>query len=128
MTRLSKSRIMSSLQCLRRAHLEVNRPELARFSAQTQAAFDLGHEVGDLAVKLYGGGEGNYIDYTGGSLGPALEQTRKLMTSLWRGPVFEATLQHDGVLVREDVLLPVAADGRESWPRFGLGCCSPIAL
>jgi len=114
-TRLSKSRIMSSLQCLRRAHLEVNRPELERFSAQTQAAFDLGHEVGDLAVKLYGGGEGNYIDYTGGSLGPALEQTRKLMTSLWRSPVFEATLQHDGVLVREDVLLPVAADGRESW-------------
>lgn len=115
MTRLSKSRIMSSLQCLRRVHLEVNRPELARFSAQTQAAFDLGHAVGDIAVQLYGGGDGSYIDYAGGSLGPALEQTRKLMTSLWRGPVFEATLQHEGVLVREDVLLPVAADGRESW-------------
>jgi hypothetical protein len=37
------------------------------------------------------------------------------MTSMFRGPVFEATLQHDGVLVREDVLLPTRADGRDSW-------------
>jgi len=106
---------MSSLQCLRRVHLEVNRPELARYSTQTQAAFDLGHQVGDLAVQLYGGGNGTYIDYAGGSLGPALQETRKLMTSMFRGPIFEATLQHDGVLVREDVLLPVIDDGRDSW-------------
>jgi hypothetical protein len=114
-TRLSKSRIMSSLQCLRRVHLEVNRPVLMHYSKQTEAAFALGHEVGDIAVQLYGGGEGAYIDYSGGSLGPALEQTRELMTSLFRGPIFEATLQHEGVLVREDVLLPIVVDGQESW-------------
>jgi len=114
-TRLSKSRIMSSLQCLRRVHLEVNRPELARYSKQTEAAFALGHEVGDIAVRLYGRGEGTYIEYAGGSLGPALAQTRELMTSLFRGPLFEATLQHDGVLVREDVLLPISDAGRDSW-------------
>jgi len=106
---------MSSLQCLRRVHLEVNRPELATFSPRTQAAFDLGHEVGDIAVRLYGGGQGAYIEYDGGSLGPALEQTRELMASPLRRPIFEATLQHDGVLVREDVLLPLVADGRDSW-------------
>ena len=115
MTRLSKSRIMSSLQCLRRVYLEVNRPELALYSTQTQAAFDLGHQVGDVAVQLYGGSNGAFIDYAGGSLGPALRQTRSLMTSMFRGPIFEATLQHDGVLVREDVLLPIVADGRDSW-------------
>jgi hypothetical protein len=114
-TRLSKSRIMSSLQCLRRVHLEVNRPELATYSPRTQAAFDLGHVVGDIAVRLYGGGQGTYIEYQGGSLGPALEQTRELMASPLRRPIFEATLQHEGVLVREDVLLPVVADGRDSW-------------
>jgi len=114
-TRLSKSRIMSSLQCLRRVYLEINRPELARYSSRTQAAFDLGHQVGDVAVQLYGGANGAYIDYAGGSLGPALRQTRKLMSSMVRGPIFEATLQHDGVLVREDVLLPIDDEGRDSW-------------
>jgi hypothetical protein len=113
--RLSKSRIMSSLQCLKRVHLEVNQPELARYSKATLAAFELGHEVGDVAIRVFGGGEGVYIDYGGGSLAPALAQTRELMTSLFRGPVFEATLQHDDVLVREDVLLPVTAGGHDSW-------------
>jgi len=114
-TRLSKTRLMSSLQCLRRVHLEVNRPELAHYSKQTESAFALGHEIGEIAVELYGSGTGTYIDYAGGSLGPALQQTRKLMDSLVRAPVFEATLQHDGVLVREDVLLPTVVDGRDSW-------------
>jgi len=106
---------MSSLQCLRRVHLEVNQPELARYSRQTEAAFALGHDVGDVAVQLYGGGEGTYIEYNGGSLAPALKQTRDLMDSLFPEPIFEATLQHDGVLVREDVLLPVDAGGERSW-------------
>ena len=44
MPRLSKSRIMSSLQCLKRVHLEINRKELAHFSRATEAAFALGHE------------------------------------------------------------------------------------
>src|SRR6056300_1606055 len=105
---------MSSLQCLRRVHLEVNRPELMHYSKQTEAAFALGHDVGDIAVQLYGGGQGTYVAYTGGSLAPALAQTRDLMTSLFRGPIFEATLEHEGVLVREDVLLPTVVDGQES--------------
>jgi hypothetical protein len=110
---------MSSLQCLKRVHLEVNQPELARYSRATEAAFSLGHEVGDIAIRLYGGGQGHYVDYDGGSLAAALAQTRELMTSLFRAPIFEATLQHDGVLVREDVLLPTIVDGpdggTQSW-------------
>jgi hypothetical protein len=113
--RLSKSRIMSSLQCLKRVHLEVNAPGLARYSKATQAAFDIGHKVGDVAVRLYGGDEGIFIDYNSGSLGPALARTAELMNSLVRVPVCEATLQHDEVLVREDVLIPVSAEGRDSW-------------
>jgi len=112
MRRLSKSRIMSSLQCPRRVFLEVNHPYLASYSKSTEAAFALGHQVGALAVQLYGGDEGVYIEYAGGSLSPALRQTEDLMTSMFRTPIFEATLQHDGVLVREDVLLPEEGD---SW-------------
>jgi hypothetical protein len=106
---------MSSLQCLRRVHLEVNRPELARYSKATEAAFALGHEIGDIAVRVYGGDQGSYIPYDGGSLAPALRQTRELMSSMFRIPLFEATLQHDGVLVREDVLLPVDDGSGPSW-------------
>ena len=113
--RLSKSRIMSSLQCLKRVHLEINRKDLAHFSKQTEAAFALGHEVGDLAIQLYGGNSGTFIDYKGGSLKGALKQTEQLMTSMFRAPVFEATLQHEGVLVREDVLLPHDDAGDDNW-------------
>ena len=117
--RLSKSRIMSSLQCLKRVHLEIHRKDLVHYSKATEAAFSLGHEVGDIAVQLYGGtsGEnaGTFIEYNGGSFARALAQTRELMNSVFHAPVFEATLQHDGVLVREDVLLPLDENGDNSW-------------
>jgi hypothetical protein len=115
MARLSKSRVMSSLQCLKRVHLEVNRRDLVHYSSATEAAFALGHEVGDIAIQLYGGDSGTFIEYAGGSLKQALIQTEELMSSLFRAPVYEATLQHDGVLVREDVLLPLTEDGADSW-------------
>lgn len=114
-TRLSKSRIMSSLQCPKRAHLEVNRPALARYSRATQAAFALGHEIGEIAAGLLGGEDGVLVEYSGGSFTAALSLTTELMSSMVRSPIFEATLQHDAVLVREDVLVPVKADEKASW-------------
>lgn len=113
--RLSKSRIMSSLQCLKRVHLEVKRPELAKYSTATRAAFALGHDVGAIATRLFGGENGVMVEYPGGSFAAPLALTAELMSSMLRAPIFEATLEHDGVLVREDVLLPVDADGRPSW-------------
>ena len=115
MPRLSKSRIMSSLQCLKRVHLEINRKELAHYSTQTEAAFALGHEVGDMAIKLYGQEGGTFIEYNGGNFAGALGQTADLMSSMFRAPVFEATLQYEGVLVREDVLLPISDGGNDTW-------------
>ncbi len=106
---------MSSLQCLKRVHLEINHPELVRYSKSTEAAFALGHEVGDIAVQLYGGDEGSYIEYSGGSLSRALRETEKLMSSMFRTPIFEATLRYEDVLVREDVLLPIEEEGGNSW-------------
>lgn len=111
MARLSKSRVMSSLLCLKKVWLEVHRRDLAVISPSTQAAFNIGHSVGDIAIELYGQGTGEFIPYSGGSLDPAVRRTHELMDGMFPAPVFEATLEHDGVLVREDVLLP--ADG--SW-------------
>jgi len=106
MARLSKSKIMSSLQCLKKVYLEVHRRDLIQHSASTLAAFALGNSVGDIAIEIYGKGEGEFIPYEGGSLSPAIRQTKTLMDGMFRGPVFEATLQYQDVLVREDVLLP----------------------
>ena len=120
MARLSKSRIMSSLQCLKRVHLEINRKDLVHHSKATEAAFALGHEVGDIAIQIYGGAKsedngGAFIEYNGGNFSGALAQTEELMTSMFRAPIFEATLQHDGVLVREDALLPCDVSEGNSW-------------
>ena len=111
---------MSSLQCLKRVHLEIRRKDLIHYSKATESAFALGHEVGALAIQLYRdqtseGMDGNFIEYKGGNFSAALKQTRQLMTSMFRAPIFEATLQHDDVLVREDVLLPHIVNGEESW-------------
>lgn len=110
MARLSKSRIMNALQCTRRVRLEHQHPELAEVSDAAQAVFATGHAVGELAVALYGGEGGHFIDY-GEDLGDALRETRQRMGATPRRPIFEATLEHQGVLVREDVLLPAG----EGW-------------
>lgn len=112
MNRLSKSRIMSALQCPKKAWLEVHRKDLAKYSPQTLAAFEIGHAVGRLAQQTYGGDAGVEIQWAGGSFGPALAQTRALLQDLLPVPVFEATLEYQDVLVREDILLPVAGGWR----------------
>lgn len=102
---LSKSRIMSALQCRKRLYFEVHHPELREISAATQAAFDTGHRVGDVAQQIYGQGRGILIEY-GPGLAKALRDTESLMSAGVDEPIFEATFSHGGVLVRLDVLIP----------------------
>ena len=49
---LSKSRLLAYRQCERRQWLEIHRRDLIEVSAQEQARFDAGHQVGELARKL----------------------------------------------------------------------------
>ena len=93
MAGLSKSRIMSSLQCLKRVHLEIHRKDLLEYSKATEASFAIGHEVGDMAIQLYGRGRGTEVEYGMGNLSQALATTSKLMTSGTQEPFFEATLE-----------------------------------
>lgn len=53
---LSKSRILSGLQCPKRLYLEVNQPNLAQVEARTERTFAIGHQVGDVAQLLWPGG------------------------------------------------------------------------
>lgn len=103
---LSKSKLMAARQCLKRVYLEVNHPTLAVITAETEQAFAFGNAVGDVAQQIYATDDAVTIPYEGG-LGHALRKTRRLLAGGPRFPIFEATVEHDGVLVRVDALLPV---------------------
>jgi hypothetical protein len=104
MAGLSKSRLMSYLQCPKRLWLEKHRPELAEISADTQAAFDAGHEVGAVARRLYDpAGTGTLISGERG-MSAALRDTTAALRKGADTPLFEATFERDGLLVRADVL------------------------
>ena len=96
---------MSARQCSKRLYLELQRPDLLVYSSATKAAFATGHRVGDLARAIYGGPDAIHIPYEGG-LTDALKKSRRLVDDGVLVPVFEATFQFDGVLVRVDALLP----------------------
>jgi len=103
--RLSKSRILSGLQCSRRLWLETFRRDVMEASADAQAAFDAGNALGELARELYGPGLliGHVED-----IPEALRETDDAFRAKGKRQVlFEAALQHDGVVVRADVLMPV---------------------
>ncbi len=107
---LSKSRLISAWQCARRLHLEKHHPELGETSSSTEALFAVGNQVGAIAQDIYGTHDSLEIPYNR-RLSVAVRQTTKLLADGARFPIFEATFQHDGVLVRVDALLPEGNNG-----------------
>jgi len=97
---LSKSKIISGLQCPKRLYLEINQPELADDSG-SQMAFAIGNAFGALAQTLYPGGL--LIEHDP-ELNRALEATQLAMEDDSIPAIFEATFVHDSVLIRADVL------------------------
>ena len=88
---LSKSKLMSARQCLKRLYLEIHRPDLVQHSSKTEAAFEIGNQVGKIAHSIYGSDDSIHIPYEGG-LTHALKKSRRLLA---QGPVhlsFEATI------------------------------------
>jgi Domain of unknown function(DUF2779) len=98
---LSKSKIMSGLQCPKRLWLEIHHPELMVFSDRAQQAFEAGHEVGAVAQRLHPSGV--LIGFEG-ELDAALAETRHMVLHAGNLALFEPAFRHDGVLVRADVL------------------------
>ncbi len=99
---LSKSKLISGWQCGKRLWLEKKSPELIVHSASTEAAFAVGHQVGDAAQQQFPGG--TLIEHDQ-QLSEALRETEELLAKPGPVTLFEATLQADGVLIRADVLL-----------------------
>ncbi len=100
---LSKSRITAFEQCPKRLWLQVHRPELAVRDEGAEARFATGHEVGAIAYGLLPDG---VMVEAEPDLTAALSATKALLAGGHDRPIFEATLEHDGVLVRIDILEP----------------------
>jgi len=103
MAGLSKSRLMSFLQCPKRLWLETHRPELATIDVATEAAFATGHAVGNFARRFYDRGRGVLIEYDAG-LAAAIRRTGEALADPQTTPIFEATFEREQLLVRTDIL------------------------
>ena len=104
--RLSKSKLLSAWQCPKRLYLEIHQPGSAGVDETARDRMAAGQAVGVLARELLGGGEGTLIPFAGG-LAHALRKSTRLARSTSAGPLFEATFEYQGVLVRVDALMPV---------------------
>lgn len=100
---LSKSRIVAWKQCPKRLWLQIHRRELLEFSDGTERGFQIGYEVGEVAQGLYPNG---ILIKDDDDLSAALEATKAALLTHPDSPIFEGTFQHDGLLVRADVMLP----------------------
>lgn len=101
MAGLSKSRILAHRQCPKRLWLQTHKPELAENDNATEARLAAGTRVGEVARDLHPGG----LLIDSDNLGQCLADTARALAGTKR-PLFEATFQHNGVLVRADLLLP----------------------
>jgi len=108
--RFSKSKLISAWQCPKKLYLDRYHRDLAETSANTQAVFDVGHAVGDIAKQQYGEPGSVEIEYRHDMDALALE-TADLIDGGADYPIFEATFTHEGIAVRVDALIP---DG-EGW-------------
>ena len=100
---LSKSRFLSGLQChLRLWHTCFNRELASAVSPVQQAIFDTGHQVGELATRLYPQGvliEEDHLHHE-----EAVQTTLKVMQDQDVRSIYEAAFIYDDVRIRVDIL------------------------
>jgi len=99
--RISKSKFVAGVQCLKRLYLQVHQPGLAaQPSVADQAIIEQGHEVGMLARKMFPGG----VEVCERSLDQAIRATRELVANPNVPAIFEGVFEHFNVLVKVDIL------------------------
>lgn len=102
--RLSKSKIAAFEHCSKRLWMQIHRRNEGVFDAETLARFQFGHDVGARARFSVAGG---VMVEAEPDLAAAIEYTAALLISPAPKPIFEATFQHEDVLVRVDILIPL---------------------
>ena len=114
MRNFSKSKLLALRQCPKRLWLEIHRPDLREDSAATQVSFQVGHQVGDIAQRIYDPeGLGALIDVQTEGFSRAFERTTELLGTTQ--PIFEAGFSAGGALAFADVMLPDKVDGQQVW-------------
>lgn len=106
---LSKSKISAFEQCPKRLWLQTHKAEVATVDESAEARFATGNSVGDLACKQCPNG---VMIEAKPNFQAALERTQELLEAGHRDAIFEATFQHDGVLIRADIM---EHDGTDGW-------------
>lgn len=114
MRNLSKSKLIAFRQCPKRLWLEVHRKELREDSAETQASFQVGFEVGDIAQQLYDPYQtGELLDVQRDGYDFTFKRSMELLSS--PKPIFEAGFTANGALAFADVMLPDEQEGKRVW-------------
>jgi len=100
---LSKTRYLEGLKCLKLLWYEYNRKEeIPEIDAATQAKFDQGNAVGELAHTLFPGGIALQRDYK-----PDKQAEKSLKVAKPRKPLFEAGFVYKQAYALADILNPV---------------------
>ena len=114
MRNFSKSKLLARRQCPKRLWLEIHRQDLREDSAATQASFQVGHHVGDIARRIYDPeGLGALIDVGTEGFNAAFARSKELLHT--QHPIFEAGFSAGGALAFSDVMLPEQVDGKQIW-------------
>jgi CRISPR/Cas system-associated exonuclease Cas4 (RecB family) len=94
---LTKSRVMSGLQCPKKLWFDVHQP-----IKQDLHIFYIGNRFGEFARTHYGPG----VDLTGNlDAASAIEQTQRALSDPLASVIYEAAFLHNDTLVRVDVLI-----------------------
>lgn len=114
MRTFSKSKLLALRQCPKRLWLEVHHPELREDSSATQASFQVGYQVGDIARRIYDpDGLGAMIDVATEGFDAAFKRSAELLNSTQ--PIFEAGFSAGGAMAFADVMLPVQENDTMVW-------------
>jgi len=114
--RLSKSKFLAGLQCAKRVYLEVHHPQWASpADPSLQAVLDMGTEIGVLARSVCPGGI--LIEESYRQREAAIARTQSVAADPAVSALFEGAFEHDGVLVRVDILERIGGTegGSASW-------------
>ena len=109
---LSKSKLVAFRICPKRLWLEVNMPALREDSAAVERSFTTGHEVGELAQRLYDPkGNAELIDIEALGFAAAFQRSKALLSAPKPVTIFEAGFRAGGALAFADIMMPAKSRG-----------------
>ena len=100
---LSKSQYIRGLQCHKSLWLHKNKPELKDTpNSQSESLFNTGHNVGELACKLFP--NGTEIKFDSSNFDGMIQKTKELISNDCE-VIYEATFKEDGIFAMADILV-----------------------